>query len=80
MIIQSVIDLCCSVFVSMMNGLSSMPVPTDLMSAMGGLAVYGCWVLGTDLFLAVSACISYWFITKITAGLILFVWELLPLT
>lgn len=67
-------------FIVLMGSISLLPLPDQMFSVLSGITGYGCWVLGADMFLLVSACISGWFVIKITVGLVIFVWDLLPLT
>jgi len=60
--------------------LSSITLPTQMISALSTITGYGAYVVGGDLLLIVSSAIGFWLTAKLTVGLILFVWRLMPFT
>lgn len=41
---------------------------------------FGVWVVGADLMALILSSVFIWFTTKLTLGLILWIWDLLPFT
>lgn len=64
----------------MFDGFSIVSLPTNAITAVVNIMKYGIWVLGLDLFVIVWSSILFWMIFKLSAGLLLFIWRLLPLT
>lgn len=76
-----------NIFVTFLEGIitsiSSLPflsIPVDSAYAIAKISVYGSWIVGADLMVVFGACVFFWTSVKLTAGLVLFVWRLLPLT
>lgn len=55
-------------------------LPLDLVTVLADITCYGAWIVGDDLLLIVAGCISFWLMIKFTAGLLVFIWKLLPFT
>ena len=51
-----------------------------VIGALATCVQYGQYIMGADLFLAVLASAMFWIGLKATAGLLIFIWKLLPLT
>lgn len=76
-----------NIFVSFIEGIitviSSAPfvsIPVDGIYAISKISVYGGWIVGGDLMVVFGSCVFFWSTVKIAAGLVLFIWKLLPLT
>ena len=80
MIVESVVNLFFRLFLGFFGGLEFVKLPTELINALQSILVYGVWVVGADLFALFVGTIVAWWIIKFTIGLVVFVWELLPLT
>lgn len=70
--VNSVVNILCGVLI--------LSLPVDLIGALATCVQYGQYVMGADLFLAVLASAMFWIGLKATAGLLIFIWKLLPLT
>lgn len=55
-------------------------IPTNLVATLLDFMKFGVWVLGGDVYLIVMSTIIGWLVFKLAAGVILFIWRLLPLT
>ena len=55
-------------------------LPLNLTSAVFDIMKFGAWVIGADLFAIVIGNIFGWLLFKFVAGLILFIYRLIPLT
>lgn len=80
MIIESLINVAVTLFSGIISGLNFFSIPTDLIDVLATVCVYGNWIVGADVLLLFSGCIAIWFLIKMSFGLILFIWEELPLT
>lgn len=80
MIIESLINVAVTLFSGIISGLNFFSIPMDLIDVLATVCVYGNWIVGADLLLLFSGCIASWFLIKMSLGLILFIWEELPLT
>lgn len=80
MIIESLINVAVTLFSGIISVLNFFSIPTDLIDVLATVCVYGNWIVGADVLLLFSGCIASWFLIKMSFGLILFIWEELPLT
>lgn len=80
MIIESLINVAVTLFSGIISGLNFFSIPTDLIDVLATVCVYGNWIVGADVLLLFSGCIASCFLIKMSFGLILFIWEELPLT
>lgn len=55
-------------------------LPTDLIGVLLDTMKFGAWVIGADLVAIFFANVLFWLTFKFTAGLVLFIWRLIPLT
>lgn len=80
MIVESLSSIVFWFFGLIFDGFSIIQLPTNLITAVVEIMKYGIWILGLDLFVIFWASVLFWLMFKLTAGLILFIWRLLPLT
>ena len=80
MIIESLSSLSMWFIELLFSGFSALSLPTDLISTTINIMKYGAYVIGGDLVALVFGCILFWLTFKFTAGLVLFIWRLIPLT
>lgn len=80
MIVETLTGLALSIIQGIFSGLQMLTLPLDLMTVLLDILCYGVWVVGADLMLTTITLITSWLLFKFTAGLILFIWRLLPLT
>lgn len=68
------LDLC-------LSGLGNViSLPVDAIGVLATIWGYGTFILGPDLFVLAMSSIFFWFVTRFTIGLVVFLWKLLPLT
>ena len=72
--VNSVVNILCGV----LTGMQILSLPVDLIGALATCVQYGQYIMGADL--AVLASAMFWIGLKATAGLLIFIWKLLPLT
>lgn len=80
MIIEGVTGLAFWFVGLLFEGFQVVSLPVNLVSVLLDFMKVGAWVLGVDLLGIVFATVSFWLTFKFAAGLILFIWRLLPLT
>lgn len=62
------------------SGFNLISLPTSFISVLIDFMKYGAFILGGDLLAIVFSCVFGWLAFKFTAGLILFIYRLIPLT
>lgn len=80
MIIESVTGWAFFLIESLFSGFSLVSLPVNLINVLIDIMKFGAWVIGADLLGLVIGSIGFWLTFKFTAGLVLFIWRLLPLT
>lgn len=80
MIIETLIGFAVKIFSALISGLNFFSIPSDLVNVLATVCVYGNWIVGADVLLLFSGCVAAWFLIKMSFGVILFIWEELPLT
>lgn len=79
MIFQVLIDFAVNIISRLIGGLSFFTIPFDFINVLATVCVYGNWLVGADVLLLFAGCVGSWFAIKITAGVVLFVYRLIPL-
>ena len=81
MVIQAIVDMAVGVLSMLLSGLTGwVTIPFDLMSTLGTITGFGSWIVGGDLLLLLVASVTFWTATKLSLGLALWLWKLLPFT
>lgn len=80
MIIEWLCDLACSVLMGLFNTLEFISLPIDAISTLANIMCFGTWVVGSDIMLLFTASVTLWLGAKMSFGLALRLWELLPFT
>lgn len=80
MIIESLVGYACYLIQSVFSLLQVVTLPLDAMTILADIFCYGVWIVGADLMGIILATISGWLTFKLLAGLVIFIWRLLPLT
>lgn len=80
MIIESVTGVAYWMIGRLFEGLQIVSLPVNLATVLVDFMKVGAWILGADLLGIVFSSILFWLTFKLTAGLLLFIWRLLPLT
>ena len=80
MIIESVVDLFFSVVGLALEGLEVVHLPYQFISTLSTILSYGIWICGVDIMGYFITTVITWWVIKFTVGLVIWVWELLPLT
>lgn len=80
MIVESITGWAFFLIESLFSGFSLISLPVNLINVLVDIMKFGAWVIGADLLGLVIGSIGFWLTFKFTAGLVLFIWRLLPLT
>lgn len=80
MLLEFLIQIACSVFSAALSGLNFINIPIDLVNVLGTICAYGNWVVGADVLLLFAGCLVFWTGVKLSFGVIVYIWKLLPLT
>lgn len=80
MIIEGIASFGFWVIETIFSSFNVITLPLNLISAVFDIMKFGAWVIGGDLFAIVIGNIFFWLTFKFAAGLILFIYRLIPLT
>lgn len=80
MIGESLIDLFLGIFRIVFSAIDMISLPTELISTLSTILAYGNWVVGLDVMALFVTSVVFWWTFKMSIGLIVWVWDRLPLT
>lgn len=80
MVIEGLFSLASWFIRLVFQGFHLVSLPLNLISVVIGVMRVGAWVVGADLIAITFSTIIFWLSFRFVAGLILFIWRLLPLT
>lgn len=80
MIVSTVVDLFFGLMRTVFSGLEFIGLPYEVINSLQTIMVYGTWIVGADVLAIITATIVAWWGIKLTVGLVIWIWELLPLT
>ena len=80
MIIEGLLDLVFWFIELLFSSFQLISLPTGLLGGLLDFIRVGAWVVGSDILGLAFGTIIFWFTFKLSAGLILFIWRLIPLT
>lgn len=80
MIVESLIDLFLGIFRVAFGAIEVLSLPTDLIGALSTFLAYGNWIVGLDVMAVFVGSVVFWWVFKMSIGLIVWVWDRLPLT
>lgn len=80
MIGESLIDLFFNIFRTAIAGIEFINLPTQLIGTLSTILAYGNWVVGIDIMALFVGSVVFWWVFKMSIGLIVWVWDRLPLT
>lgn len=80
MVLEAIFDFGLWLFGLIADAMPSMaPVMYDASGVLGDLAGFGIWVIGQDMWTVILSTVSGWLTFKMTWGIVLFVYRLIPL-
>lgn len=80
MITENLIDLFFGIFRLAIGGIEFLALPTQTVSALTTILAYGNWVVGVDIMALFATSVIFWWVFHMSIGLIVWLWEKLPLT
>ena len=80
MILETLINIFCVMLDGLLSGVEFIQIPKQGIEALATVTAYGSYVVGADLLLCFASVVATWMLIKITVGVGLFIWRLLPLT
>lgn len=80
MILEALIDLFVNFLLALLDTVNLVNIPSDVVATLHEFAVYGSYVVGSDLLVLFATMIFTWAAAKLSVGLAIRIWELLPLT
>ena len=80
MILETLINIFCVMLDGLLFGFEYIQIPKQGIEALATVTAYGSYVVGADLLLCFASVVATWMLMKITVGVGLFIWRLLPLT
>lgn len=80
MILEALISLFSNFILGLLDLISIVSLPLDAISALQTFCVYGSYVVGSDLLMLFASVVFTWTAAKLSVGLAIRVWEMLPLT
>ena len=63
-----------------LEGIHALSLPINLLQAIATFSGVGVWLVVADWITIFCQCVLFWCSVKMTIGIVLFVWRLLPLT
>lgn len=80
MIGEGLIDLFLGIFRLLFGAFELFQLPTQAISTLGTLLVYGNWVVGLDIMALFVGSVVFWWGVHLSIGLAVWLWKMLPLT
>lgn len=80
MIGEVLIDLFFGTFSVLFGALEIVNLPTQLISTLSTILVYGNWVVGVDIMALFVGTVVFWWGVHLSIGLAVWLWDRLPLT
>lgn len=80
MIGEALIDLFLANFRVLFGALEFLHLPTQAISALSTILVYGNWIVGIDILALFAGTVVFWWGIQLSIGLAVWLWEHLPLT
>ena len=80
MIVEGLLTVALSCVFGLFSLMEVVKLPVEIMGVLTTILQYGVWVVGADIMALVFATVTGWWTIKLTVGLAVFIWELLPLT
>lgn len=80
MITSTLLSWFFSLLTHLLNGFDILSLPSNFITLISNVVVYGTWVIGADLLGIIISTAVWWWTLKLVIGIVLFIWRLLPLT
>ena len=80
MIVENVVDWFFNLMTLAFHGMEIVHLPEQIIQTLSTIMAYGVWIVGLDVLGIIVTTVVTWWTIKFTVGLVVFIWELLPLT
>lgn len=80
MVGEALIDLFFGLLRSAFGAMEMVGLPVQAINALSTIIVYGNWVVGVDILVLFASTVVFWWVFYMSIGLIVWVWDRLPLT
>ena len=80
MIGEGLIDLFFGIFRVVFGAVEFVGLPTQTIETLTTILAYGNWIVGIDIMALFAGTVVFWWVFHMSIGLIVWVWERLPLT
>lgn len=80
MIVEGLLEIICDLIIGLLSGFNALDLDLSVITALLDVIGYGVYIIGGDLLLWFAGCVFAWTSFKFVAGLVVFLWKLLPLT
>lgn len=80
MVVESLVSMFINLMLGVCDTISLVPLPVAMMDVLFDILCYGTWIIGADFMAIFLTAIVGWFVVRFTLGIVIFLWELLPLT
>lgn len=80
MVVESLVEWFLNFFTFTLDQLTILPLPLSFLDVLYDFLCYGTFIIGADFMAILIPSIVMWFTIRFTVGVVVFIWELLPLT
>ena len=80
MILETLISLFSNFIQGLLDMVSIVSLPLDAIEVLHQVCVYGSYIVGSDLLMLFGSLVFTWTTAKLSVGVGIRLWELLPLT
>lgn len=80
MILEALITLFSNFILGLLDMVSLVSLPLDAIEVLHQFCLYGSYIVGSDLLMLFGSLIFTWTTAKLSVGVGIRLWELLPLT
>lgn len=80
MIGETLIDMFFGIFQLAFRAIEFVNLPIQTIGTLTSILAYGNWIVGLDIMILFASSIIFWWVFHMSIGLIVWVWEKLPLT
>lgn len=78
MIIEFFLNLIFGLFDKLLLGIQVLTLPLNFVNVLGDITIYGCWILGSDLFVLFIGVVSSFFLLRLSIGFVEWAYHLIP--
>lgn len=80
MIVEGLVAIFLNILRTAFQGFEAVGLPLQAINALQTIIVYGIWIVGADIVALFVTSVVFWWTTKFSVGLVVWIWDKLPLT